>query len=69
MIDDRECSALAEQALESAAEARSEAELCRAGGKAAKADRWDRVAAALTDAAEAFQRAADHIGAVGTEKE
>lgn len=69
MIDARECNAMATQALEEAHEAREEAVACRRAGLRAKADRWDRVASALTDAAEAFQRAADEIGAVGTEKE
>lgn len=69
MIDARECEAMATQAFEEAHEAREEATACRRGALRAKADRWDRVAAALTDAAEAFQRAADEIGAVGTEKE
>ena len=69
MIDARECAALAEQALEQAQEARDEACACRALRRPAKGDRWDRVAAALEDAAEAFQRASDEIGAVGTETE
>lgn len=69
MIDGRECSAMAAQALEEAHEAREEATACRRAGLRAKADRWDRVASALTDAAEAFQRAENEIGAVGTEKE
>lgn len=68
MIDAKECSSMAEQALEEAAEAREEATACRRMGYTNKADRWDRVSTALTDAAEAFHRAADEIEKIGAER-
>lgn len=66
MIDARECTAMAEQALEEAFEAREEASACRRADDDLNADRWDRTSIALTDAAEAFQRAAHEIESIGT---
>lgn len=67
MIDAAECMEMSRQADAEADEARGEVVAFRKRGLHGKADRYFRAAQALTDAAEAFERAAEELRQVGLE--